>query len=140
MPSTPGAPLLSQTLFHARMRFSRSRINSNNRSLLPRRSAACDAANSSIGCGVLFTSTHLLLITIIYLKGFPSGTVQAFSQSEASRFFYSPGSFDRPIMPSADFSCAVRTSYLFLSRNSVARDFSNGTQEISRGEHMSFGT
>ncbi len=43
-------------------------------------------------------------------------------------------------MPSADFSHAVRAGCPALSQNSVARDFSKGTWEISRGKHVSFGT
>ena len=41
-------------------------------------------------------------------------------------------------MPSADFSIAVRIDCSILSQNSVARDFSKGTMETSRGKTQSF--
>ena len=41
-------------------------------------------------------------------------------------------------MPSADFSIAIRIDCSILSQNSVARDFSKGTMETSRGKAQSF--
>ena len=41
-------------------------------------------------------------------------------------------------MPSADFSIAVRIDCSILSQNSVARDFSKGTMEISQGKTRNF--
>ena len=41
-------------------------------------------------------------------------------------------------MPSADFSVAVRIDRSILSQNSVARDFSKGTMEISQGKTRNF--
>ena len=43
-------------------------------------------------------------------------------------------SFAPATMPSADFSHTVRAGCPTLSQNSVARDFSKGTWEISRGK------
>ncbi len=103
--------MFPQTLSHARIRLPRSRITSINRSFLHRRSADRDAANSSICCGDLFTSTHLLLIIIIYLKSSSPGTVRALTNVRPPGFFsVSPGSFHQllcPLLTSPERSEAV---------------------------------